>query len=374
MISLSTQPPIVPDPSPETQCLDSQLIVEDVVFALTGTDEAILDGERLRSQMEQAAEEFDQRTANAFGKALLDSLCEDPGNVRLLEALMILGLAHPDVLKEHRISLAVEGRRLAVLLERSGDPERARSILELLAGNLPAEKTIDQELAGVLRRSGKTEELVERYLSRAQGCVRDGNLSEAIPWLQEILLLDRTRRDVARMIRDLRYQEAERSNRSRRRWRMLLVLLLISSAVSGLVAREISIHDDYGRLPAADGGDLTSLHQRRAGLQRLLDTNYLWVGAISAMEERDRLDGHIASFERELAAQARREAEKTAQLQEQVEAARIRGLMFSERGDFDRALEYFRQALERSDPDWEHRAQLEIDIAAIEAWKESQVE
>ncbi len=90
---------------------DEHLLVEDVVNALTGgdlqRDEESVDD--LRERMEGAATEFDERTAFAFGRALLDSLCEDPGNLRQLEALLILGLAHPDVLERHRISLAVEG-------------------------------------------------------------------------------------------------------------------------------------------------------------------------------------------------------------------------------------------------------------------------
>lgn len=362
------------DPATDTQSQDSQLIVEDVVTALTGEVEAILDADRLRSQMERAAEEFDRRTAHAFGRALLDSLCEDPGNLRLLEALVILGLAHPDVLSEHRISLAVEGRRLAVLLERSGDPDRARSVLELLAGNMPSERTIDQELAGVLRRSGKTEELVERYLARAEDSIKEGKPSEAIPWLQEILLLDRTRRDVARMIRDLRYQEAEKTNRSKRRWRLLLVLLLVSSGVSALIAREVSIRRAYDSLPDASLTTPGSLQERRAGLQAMLDDYRVWSGMVGVTQERDTLDTRIADRERENAAEARRANKVAEQRQEMAEAARMRGLMHSERGEFDSALLSFREAMERSRPDWEHRAQLQVDIDAIEKWQAEQGE
>jgi tetratricopeptide (TPR) repeat protein len=364
----------VNDPVTDRQSQDPQLIVEDVVTALTGEVEAILDADRLRSQMERAAEEFDRRTANAFGRALLDSLCEDPGNLRLLEALVILGLAHPDVLSEHRISLAVEGRRLAVLLERSGDPDRARSVLELLASNMPSERTIDQELAGVLRRSGKTEELVERYLARAEECIRDGKTSEAIPWLQEILLLDRTRRDVARMIRDLRYQEAEKANRSKRRWRLLLILLLVSTGVSALIAREVSIGRAYDNLPEARLTTPGSLTQRRAGLQAMLDNYRIWSGMVGVTQERDTLDTRIADHEREMAAESRRAAKVADQRQEMAEAARMRGLMHSERGEFDQALISFREALERSQLDWEHRPQLVVDVAAIEEWQAAQGE
>lgn len=347
--------------------IDRQLIVEDVVSALTcGVDQSD-DPRDLSLKLQRAAEEFDRRTADAFGRALLDSLCEDPANLRQLEALLILGLAHPDVLRKHRISLAVEGRRLAVLLERSGELERARAVLELLANNLPNERTIDHELAGILRRSGNTEELIQRYIARAEECVEHGRSDEAIPWLQEVLLLDRTRRDVARMIRDLRYQEAERQARSSRRNRLLTTVLLISAAGSGIFAREYKIHEEYKSLTPVSPSEPKTMYARLDQLQGLIDDKRVWVGMMNAVRERDALEAKIADLERR---EARREHEDALEKQavlERAEAARQRGLLHAERAEHEQALDDFQRALKLAPPDWEHRARVEADVQALTA-------
>jgi len=350
---------------------ENHLIVEDVVSAITG---AVGNGgaEELRFQMERAAAEFDKRTANAFGRALLDSLCEDPGNLRQLEALLILGLAHPDVLEHHRISLAVEGRRLAVLLERSGEPERARIVLELLSRNMPEERTIDHELAGLMRRAGHTDELVERYLHRAEQAVEDGRVGEAIPWLQEILLLDRTRRDVARMIRDLRYQDAERAAQRSRRTRVMLIVFLLSAVLTAVVAREVRLHREFAALPAVDADDAQSLYARYQAIDAFIHDHRVWAGLIGATGERGELRRRIN--EHELSANEREVAENAdaQQNREMADASRMRGLMNSEQGDFAAALEDFQRALQYADADWPHRQEVERDVEALKKWQAEQ--
>lgn len=356
---------------PET-ALDAQVIVEDVVQALTGDPAAAEVGRGetdLGAQLERAAAEFDRRTAEAFGRALLDSLTEDPGNLRQLEALIILGLAHPEVLERNRISLAVEGRRLAVLLERAGDVDRARCVLETLSGYMPEERTIDHELAGILRRSGNTDELVERYLRRAEVAIEEGRVSEAIPWLQEILLLDRTRRDVARMIRDLRYQEAERVSSRSRRNRMLGLVVLVSAVVTAFVGREVRVHRAQGDLPAVVAGDPDSLYRRKAALEDLIAEHRFWSGLVSATSERDELTQRIAEYEREAARRQRAVEAEVRRRTEMAEAARMRGLLFAERGQMVQALGDFEEALRLADEDWQHREQVAADVAALRTWK-----
>lgn len=357
-------------PLPPDATVDAQLIVEDVVSALTGDreSEGVAPAD-LGSHLERAAAEFDKRTADAFGKALLDSLCDDPGNLRQLEALIVLGLAHPDVLERNRISLAVEGRRLAVLLERSGEIERARCVLELLAGHMPEERSIDHELAGILRRSGNTAVLVERYLRRAEAAVAEGKSSDAIPWLQEILLLDRTRRDVARMIRDLRYQEADKETKRSRRNRLLILLVLVSAGLTSVVGREVRIHRSYNELVKADAADVNTLYERKAGIEELIKDHRLWIGWMAALSERDALTERIADLERENDRERKAFDTRVQRETELAEAARQRGLLKSEDGDFSGALQDFENALQHAASDWEHRDQVEADVAALRTWK-----
>lgn len=355
---------------PPDASVDAQLIVEDVVQALTGDATGGGGGPvDLGAQLQRDAAELDKRTADAFGRALMDSLTEDPGNLRQLEALIVLGLAHPDVLERNRISIAVEGRRLAVLLERAGEVDRARGVLEILAGHMPGERTIDHELAGILRRSGSTDELVDRYLRRAETAVAEGNVNEAIPWLQEILLLDRTRRDVARMIRDLRYQEADRATCRSKRNRMFVLVVLISAALTTIIGREVRVHSAYGELPNVVDADPDSLYQRRRGLESLITEHRFWAGLMSATSERDDLTQRIAEYERESARRERARDAEARRRTEMAEAARMRGLMYSERGDLGQALTDFEKALRLTADDWQHREQVEADVAALRTWK-----
>lgn len=349
---------------------ESTIIVEDVVSALTGP---IVEGgteeHDLAVQMERAAADFDKRTASAFGRALLDSLCDDPGNLRQLEALIILGLAHPDVLGQNRISLAVEGRRLAVLLERSGEMDRARGVLELLANRMPDERTIDHELAGMMRRSGNTDELVERYIRRAEDAIKDGNVSEAIPWLQEVLLLDRTRRDVARMIRDLRYQESDRIDARRRRSKLLLGIASLTALITMVVGREVSIHREMVALPVAEADDHAGLEARRASIQTLVEHHGIWTGVMAAREEVEAIAVKISQIDAAREDDLQRQAAKHASLTAQAEAKRMEGLVLSERGDFEGALGSFTNALGLAPLDWDYRERVQTDVTALEKWK-----
>jgi tetratricopeptide (TPR) repeat protein len=289
--------------------------------------------------------------------------------VRRLEALLIMGLAHPTVLDKHRIPLAQEGRRLAQLLERASQGDRARCLLELLASRIPNDSAIDHDLAGVMRRTGSTDALVERYLRRADDAAQRGKTMEAVTWLQEVVLLDRNRRDVARMIRDLRYQEKERQVRTSRQIKMVALVLVVAGLIGVVVMRESGIHADYAGLPTAAQGDLNAMSQRLVALEELIEKNIVWAGMSSALVERGHLRADVAKLEAEIAQKQRVLAEERKQQLGIAESMRIRGVQYAQQGKFDLALSDFRSALEYAAPNWEHRKRVEADVAAIEAWQ-----
>ena len=273
---------------------DRQIFVDDVVQALTCLDVADMHGEALlQEQMQRATEEFDEHTAQAFGKALLEQLCEDPSDLRKLETLLILGLAHPAVLEDNRIPIATEGRRLAVLLENAGDGERARCLLEVLASRMPEEEGVDRDLSEMMRRSGSTSELIERYLARAEDAVQSGKPMEAVPWLQQVLLLDRSRRDVARMIRDLRYSESERKTSRKRRNALIAFVVCVLAVVIGVAVREMRIESAYGDLPEVAEGDLPGLRERLSSINDLIEAHGFWIGMFRVVGERRQLEDAI---------------------------------------------------------------------------------
>ena len=343
--------------------------VDDVVVALIGTSAA---GERpfdIPEQVDRTHHDVDAATAESFGVALVEQLCEDSSSLGVLEALLVLGMAHPQVVRRHRIDLVTEGKRFALLLERSGEAGRARHVLESLIEYMPDERSLNHELAGVMRRNGNVEELIERYLVRADEAVASRNPLEAVPWLQEVLLLDRTRRDVARMIRDLRYSEEERKGKVSKRNAILGVVVLVSMLISAVFVRESDIRAELANLPAENPHDLGLLNARLGGIEAILEDRRVWFGMYGAVAEANRLDGVVAKLKVRLAREAREAARLVEQRADLAEAARERGLMLAKRGDFDAALRDLRHSLELTTDAWEYRERVLADVEAIETHK-----
>jgi tetratricopeptide (TPR) repeat protein len=355
---------------------DRNLFVDDVVTALTGVvgmgrgNAATL----LKDQMQRAAEEFDRRTAEAFARALLESLCTDQLDLRRLEALLILGLAHPTILEKHRISLHTEGQRLATMLQNQGQHERARVLLETIELRGPDEEKRFIDFSKEQQRSkpSNADELIERYLRKADECASHGRSSEAIHWLQEVVLLDRNRRDVARMIRDLRYQEKERRVRNARRVKLGGLLLVLAGAAAGLVWREQSISERYQSIPLANEGDASAMRLRLEEIHALVAENRVWFGMAEPLREESRLSKALGALE-STALQTKHEAalERSREL-EVRDGAYSRGMVLAEQGKFEAALADLKHALELSPPGWEHEATVRANVLAIENWLRQQ--
>ncbi len=350
-----------------TSTTKTDFSVDDVVNALTnppsGEEGVIME---LKDQLLRAAAEVDRRTAETFGRALVDSLCDDPGDVRRLEALLILGLAHPPILGKYHVSLAQEGRRLCALLENIGESERSRSFLEMLAEHLPEERELQQDLSSLLRRNGDVDELVDRCLKHADEAVQDNRPMDAIPWLQEVLLHDQTRRDVARMIRDLRYQEMETSRRSRRRNRIVLLLVVISTTLSALFVREHKIGEEYAALPPAAIEDVSALNARIDGIDGLIAGNRFWFGMFGVVGERSELRKQKDRLESMLAEAERRRIAKEGDRAANAESLRLRAIDAVAGAKYEVALGLFKESLAQGAPDWERRERVQRNIEAIE--------
>jgi tetratricopeptide (TPR) repeat protein len=349
---------------------DKSWTVDDAVTALTAAVSGAPDARAAwQQQAQRAATDFDEKAAETLARGILDVLCRDFDDRKSLEALLVLGLAHSRVLERHRATFANEGRRLALLLERAGEADRARALLEELAARMPNDPDIDRDLTAVLRRTGGANVIVERYLRRAEEAVAGGKPMDAIMWLQEVVLIDRNRRDVARMIRDLRFQEKERKSRNVRRVKIAVVILLLTAGIAALWMRERWITEQYQALPPASDGNLASLKTRQQAIDELVDTQHVWFGMYPALQEKRHLAMQIVVLEEQAAKVAHDVAIETARLEDQAEDARTRGLAFAERGQFDAALADFHRALELASPTWEHRTRVQADIDAIEAWR-----
>ncbi len=341
------------------------LIIEDVINALYA--DGIEGGPQgnLRNQVKRLHVEFGRRKASAFTKRLLNSLTESPDELVQLEALVMLGFAHPDVARKHHIALGTEGRRLGALLEQAGRVDRAKEVFELLCEYAPTDRSMEIELAGVMRRAGNTEELIERYLERAQKHMKKGESKLALPWLQEAYALDRSRADISALIRDVRHHQHHRllSSRSNRRFAGASLLILIVAV--GLGYRESKLHNRYISIPSADETSPASMAARLGSLQLFQEENPYWLGTSRVELEIKALaaKGQELQFNE---AQARKAAAQ--EMADKANAAdnfRRMGLQCSDRGEFSKALLQFEKALEVAPENWEHAGSTGRDVAAI---------
>ncbi len=350
--------------SPSTK---RHLNVDDVISAIyAGSVEGGPNG-NLQAQVKRVAVELGRRKAHQFTRRLLDSLAANAEDAVQLEALVVLGFAHPDVMRKNHITLAAEGRRLGQLLEKQGREDRAREVLELLCERYPDDRTLELELAGIVRRSGKTEELIERYLERAQEHFGRKEMDRALPWLQQIIALDRNRKDVTRMIADIRHHQSNRRNSAKSNRRFVVVFLLVGAVLAGLGYREWRIHEQTQGIPVADRTDMASMSARIGALESLVEDHQLWLGRSRVDRELTELRAAGQTILEE--AQAEQSARQEALLEQRTRANFLReeGLKAAELGNWASAREQFQMALDAAPEGWEHQGSLQTDIEAIDA-------
>lgn len=178
------------------------------------------------------------------------------------------------------------------------------------------------------------------------------------------------------MIREQSFDHDNRASAGRALRRLAFTCFVASSLVGFAVARELRIRDELRCIPRALSDDRDSLRQRHDAIVELLGRHHVWAGAFGVRRELDELVRSLHGQERAADQLARERAAEASRDREEAEAARNRGLVFAERHRFDLALDEFRRAIEIadaagaeawSDGSWEHRAELLVDIAALEA-------
>jgi tetratricopeptide (TPR) repeat protein len=348
---------------------NAEPLLDNVVNALTGvSDRRQTARPGLQAQMSRAAQEYDELAAEACGRALLEHLCRTPEDLRALEALLILGLAHPSVLKRHCVSLEAEGRRLSILLANAGEKERAESLTRTIEEHVGKNGIEPDPTAAPAQLAEGAAERIEHCLRLADEAASSGRLEDAIRLLQEVILLDRDRRDVARMIRDLRFQDQERRKRASKVGRYALAILVIAGALGLAVIRERDVARRHAAIPPAIPGNVESMRARQQALAGLISSDHVWLGLPQAWIERDQLAHDLAEIDRIAAAKERDISE--AQKKDELLAKDLleRGRMYANQGRFEPALTDLRRALEVGSEHWTERHRTEAEVAAIEAW------
>ncbi|HVS17173.1 MAG TPA: hypothetical protein VMT18_01140 [Planctomycetota bacterium] len=341
--------------------------VDEIVAQLTPST---ADGSspELRTHCMHAEGAVDPKRAELLADTLLEYLDSVPDAFEELEAVVVLWLAHPKALARQRDRCAAESRRLAAAYERRNEIPRAQALLEQLVARDPADKGLEHELGSLMQRTGNTDRLVERYLHRAEEAMREGRRRDAVTWMREVLSVDRSRRDVARMIRDLQFEESEKRRAWRRRLRAFLLLVALVGVVLGVMGRESWLQQRYASIPPAEENDIVGMRDRLDQIDHLIAANPLWMGAFQASSERAGLRAAIAKHEsRLLHEQLAAEAELRRRLDE-AESSYVRARAAVDEGDLAGALEFYRHALEAAPEDWSELERVQADVQAIRDW------
>ena len=350
--------------------MTTTLIVRDAMLAINGAPEKRSEPrEHLQLRIAEVAH-MDERTAEECIEVLTSVANGEGADPDVLEALVIVALAHPNLGKRLKLPTVATGRRLAAILERSSAIERTLAVFELLARHFPGHESLERDLSQLMCRQGMVQDLVNRYFERAQKLVREGRNNEAAGWLREVLQLDPGRKDAARMMRDLRFKRVKRSKRKSGNWRSPFVVALLALGLSYSVLREFRLSGEFRALPQAAPGNPTALKRRLADLEGFIARNPLWHGALQVLTERTALRVQLAVMEAKAEA-AREVAEREAR--ERVEAAelcRSRGMASVQSGDVRGALEAFREALAHGGPGWIHYERVSRDVADLQAGSE----
>jgi tetratricopeptide (TPR) repeat protein len=344
--------------------MSNTLIVRDAVALVCGETSVGADlAEHLRARIAAARTLPGDQVEECFAVLAPESGEDAPAD--LLQAALILAVAHPHAAAKHKLLPAVLGRRLAVACEKGEDVDAAFAVLHFSADLAPGHSGVERATASLMRRQGMVQELVDRYLERAQRLLDEGEHTEAIPWLREVLLLDRSRKDVARMIRDLRFDEVSSAKARRRRFRIAGVALAFSLALSVGVLREIRLRREFGRIQAAKPGDLPTLNARLAAVETFVSDNPVWHGALSVLKERTDMRVQIERIIAEEAAKAERDAAERERHDRIADSSVILARSLVSRGEYAEAIAEFQKALELGSPSWPWRERTERDVEAL---------
>lgn len=343
--------------------MTTTLIVRDATLAINGVPEQRGNpADYLRDRIAEVAG-FERSLLEECAEVFRNTVSAETEDVELLEAATVLGLAKP------QLSMGVEpivlGRALAARWEEQGQVEGAKRLLEILMERHPAHKTLERDLSLLMRRQGMISELADRYETRAKLLLAEGKVPEAVAWLREVLLLDKSRKDVARTIRDLRYQEMDRVRGQIALRRTVAVTLIISLLLSLAFLRERRLHAEYQTLPPAVNGDLASIKARLSSVESFIARHPIWHRSLDVVRERADLRVQVEDIEKARRQAIAAAAERDRLRREEAELARQRGRRSAELGDFVGAIAEFERALELAEKDWEPRARVERDLQAI---------
>ncbi|MEZ5966043.1 MAG: PQQ-binding-like beta-propeller repeat protein [Planctomycetota bacterium] len=195
-----------------------------------------------------------------------------------------------------------EGKNLVELFLEMGEVERVKTLLEDLLRTNPNDIELKKSLVGVHTKAGDTRRVIELYESIAADLVRQHDPIEAVKFLQKILILDRSRKDVSERIKSL-YEIDERGRSRRRSLVALGVALVIVIALGALwYVYEQHARKHYERIDVSDHLSAKNYVAAATVYKGFIDSYPFTIVGKDAEAELVRIQGLQAAYEAEIAA------------------------------------------------------------------------
>lgn len=207
-------------------------------------------------------------------------------------------------LKTAEFDPIVEGKNLVELFLEMGEVERVKTLLEDLLRTNPNDLELKKSLVGVHTKAGDTRRVIELYESIAADLVRQHDPIEAVKFLQKILMLDRSRKDVSERIKSL-YEIDERGRSRRRSLVALGVALLIVVALGVLwYLYEQHARKHFERIDVTEHLAAKNYVAAATVYKGFIDSYPLTIVGKDAEAELVRIQGLQAAYEAEIATKA----------------------------------------------------------------------
>jgi outer membrane protein assembly factor BamB/tetratricopeptide (TPR) repeat protein len=174
-----------------------------------------------------------------------------PTDLATRERLLELTLTEPS-LRAGAPLLANEGKELVDLYLEVEEIDRVRGILERLLRVSPNDLELKKSLVNVHTRAGDTRRVIELYESIAQDFVKEHKPIEAVKFLQKILLIDRSRKDISERIRSLYELDQRRRSRKRTLAALGAMFCVLSALGAGWFYYEGHSREVFERIDVSD--------------------------------------------------------------------------------------------------------------------------
>ncbi len=155
-----------------------------------------------------------------------------PTDLAARERLVELTIGRQDLASQDFDPVAA-GKELVDLYLATGEVDRVRAVLERLLRDNPYDVELKKSLVNVHTKAGDTKRVVELYESIAEDYVQQRRPIDAVKYLQKVLMLDRSRKDISERIRSL-YELDERRRSRRRSVMAMIALVLVVVALGGV--------------------------------------------------------------------------------------------------------------------------------------------